>query len=93
MTLGATRPLIFSAVLTRGLRQITLGLGCGAVLCVPVAWTFLRVTQRGWLRVDTFDASVYGIAAIILLLVSLSAMFLPALRATQVDPVEALRGE
>jgi hypothetical protein len=93
MTLGATRPLIFSAVLTRGLRQIALGLVCGAVLCIPSAWTFMRITERSWLRVDTFDASVYGIAAVILLLVSLSAMFLPAFRATQVDPMQALRTE
>jgi ABC-type lipoprotein release transport system permease subunit len=89
--LGATRPLIFRAVMTRGLRQIALGLVCGAVLCIPAAWTFMRVTEHSWLRVDTFDASTYCIAAVILLLVSLSAMFLPAVRATQVDPMRALR--
>jgi predicted permease len=93
MTLGATRPLIFGAVLARGLRQIALGLMCGAVLCIPAAWSFMRITDRAWLRVDTFDATAYLIAAIILLLVSLSAMFLPALRATQVDPMQALRSE
>jgi predicted permease len=93
MTLGATRPLIFRAVLVRGLRQIALGLMCGAVLCIPAAWAFLRITQRSWLRVDTFDASVYGISAIILVAVSVSAMFLPAFRATRVDPMQALRSE
>ena len=93
MTLGATRPRIFQGVLTRGLRQIALGLICGTVLCIPVAWTFLRITEHSWLRVDTFDPSLYGIAAIIMLLVSLSAMFLPAFRATQVDPMQALRSE
>lgn len=93
MTLGATRPRIFRGVLTRGLRQIALGLVCGFVLCLPAAWAFLRITQRSWLRVDTFDAAVYGIAAVILLAVSLTAMFLPALRATQVDPMQAVRTE
>ncbi|HTW49240.1 MAG TPA: ADOP family duplicated permease [Acidobacteriaceae bacterium] len=93
MVLGATRPLIFRAVLARGLRQIALGLVCGAVLCIPAAWAFLRITEHSWLRVNTFDASVYCISAAILLLVSLSAMFLPAFRATQVDPMEALRSE
>jgi predicted permease len=93
MVLGATRPLIFRTVLARGLRQIALGLVSGAVLCIPAAWAFLRITERSWLRIDTFDASVYSISAVILLAVSLSAMFLPALRATQVDPMKALRSE
>ena len=93
MTLGATRPLIFQGVLTRGLRQVVLGLACGFALCIPAAWSFMRVTQRGWMHVDTFNASVYCVSAVILLLISLSAMFLPALRATQVDPIQALRDE
>ncbi|MGC2298217.1 MAG: ABC transporter permease [Acidobacteriaceae bacterium] len=93
MMLGATRERIFRSVLMRGLRQIALGLVCGAVLCIPAAWAFMRITQRSWLRVDTFDVSIYCIAAVILLLVSLSAMFLPAVRATQVDPMQALRSE
>lgn len=93
MMLGSTRQRIFRDVLIRGLRQIGLGLACGVVLCIPAAWTFLRITERSWLRVDTFDPSIYGSAAVILLLVSLSAMFAPALRATQVDPIQALRGE
>lgn len=93
MTLGATRQRIFRGVLTRGLRQIALGLLCGTVLCIPVAWIFLRVTEHSWLRVDTFSAPIYFIAGAVLLLVSLAAMFLPALRATQVDPMQALRSE
>lgn len=93
MTLGATRPLVFRSVLTRGLRQIALGLGGGFVLCIPAAWVFLRITERGWLRVDTFNASVYCLSAALLVLFSLLAMFLPALRATQVDPMQALRDE
>ena len=93
MTLGATRPLIFRGVLVRGLRQIAFGLICGTVLCIPAAWSFLRLTEHSWLRVDTFSAPVYLIAGSLLLLVSLSAMFVPALRATQVDPMQALRSE
>jgi predicted permease len=93
MMLGATRERIFRGVLMRGLRQIALGLVCGAVLCIPAAWAFMRITEHSWLRIDTFDPSVYCISAVILLLVSLSAMFLPAFRATQVDPMQALRSE
>lgn len=93
MTLGATRPRIFQGVLTRGVRQIALGLACGVVLSIPAAWTFMRITEHSWLRVNTFDVSIYCISAVILLAVSLSAMFVPAFRATQVDPMQALRTE
>jgi ABC-type antimicrobial peptide transport system permease subunit len=43
--------------------------------------------------IDTFDVRVYGISAAILLVVSLTAMLLPALRATRVDPIQALQNE
>jgi ABC-type antimicrobial peptide transport system permease subunit len=53
----------------------------------------MRLTRDSWMHIDAFDPSVYGIAAFILLVVSFSAMCLPALRATQVDPIQALRNE
>ncbi len=93
MMLGATRQSLFRSVMTRGLRQIGLGLLFGLVLAMPAAWAFMRLTNNGWMRVDTFDPLVYGISALILLAVSLSAMFLPAFRASQVDPIQALRNE
>jgi ABC-type antimicrobial peptide transport system permease subunit len=36
---------------------------------------------------------VFGIAAALLVGISLAGMYLPALRATQVDPVNSLRAE
>ena len=93
MTLGATRQRIFGSVLIKGLRQIAVGLLCGIVLAVPAALIFARITQRSKLPIHAFDVSVYGISAIILLVVSLCAMGLPALRATRVDPMQALRTE
>jgi len=93
MTLGASRESIFSSVLMRGLRQIAVGLLCGVMLAVPAAWTFARMAKKSTLPIHAFDISVYGISALILLLVSLGAMGLPALRATQVDPIQALRSE
>lgn len=93
MTLGASRNSIFRSVLIKGLRQIAIGLLCGMVLAVPAAWTFARMTQRSTLPIRAFDISVYGLSALILLMVSLCAMGLPALRATQVNPMQALRSE
>jgi predicted permease len=93
MMLGATRQSIFGSVMSRGLGQIALGIGLGLALALPAAWTFMRITNDSWMRIDTFDVSVYSIAAMILTAVSLCAMLLPAVRATRVDPIEALRNE
>jgi ABC-type antimicrobial peptide transport system permease subunit len=93
MMLGATRQSIIRSVMGRGLRQIALGLTIGLLLTTPAAWAFMHITQNSWMRVDTFDPWVYSISALILLAVSLTAMFLPARRATQVDPIQALRNE
>jgi len=93
MMLGATRETIFRGVMKRGLRQIGLGLVIGLGLAMPAAWAFMRLTKNSWMPVNTFDVSVYGISAGILMAVALAAMLLPAMRATRVDPIEALRNE
>ena len=93
MTLGATRQTIFRSVMKRGLRQIALGVLLGLAMAMPAAWAWMRLAKNSWMPIDSFDPSLYSIAALILLVVSLSAMCLPALRATQVDPIQALRSE
>ncbi len=93
MMLGATRESIFRSVMKKGLQQIAIGLVCGLILAVPAAWVFARMTAKSSLPIHTFDPSVYGISALILLVVSVCAMSLPGLRATRVDPVQALRAE
>jgi predicted permease len=91
MALGANRLSIFCSILLRGCRQIAVGLGCGIALAEPAAWTFTRLLKNSPLPLRDFDVLVYSIAAGLLVAVSLSAMYLPAIRATQVDPVKALR--
>jgi ABC-type antimicrobial peptide transport system permease subunit len=93
MMLGAPRKSIFRPVMTKGFRQIALGIFFGLAMALPVAWAFMRITKNSWMVIDTFDLSIYSISAIILLVVSLFAMCLPALRATQVDPIQALRND
>ena len=93
MTLGANRQSIFRSVMERGLRQIALGFLLGLAMAMPAAWAWMRITKDAWMHLDTFDPAAYSISALILLVVSFSAMCLPALRATQVDPIQALRNE
>lgn len=53
----------------------------------------MRISKNSSMPVKTFDITVYSISALVLLVVSLSAMYLPAFRVTQVDPIQALRNE
>jgi predicted permease len=93
MVLGANRMVIFRSILVGGGRQIVLGLVCGLALAAPATWSFARLIQKSPFPVRRFDAPVYAIAAALLVLASFAAMYLPALRATKVDPMKALRNE
>jgi ABC-type antimicrobial peptide transport system permease subunit len=70
-----------------------MGLFFGVAIATPAAWTLVYTFKRSTIHVQVFDPIVYGIAAAIVLIVSLFAMYLPAFRATQVDPMQALRNE
>lgn len=93
MTLGATREYIFGSVITRGLGQIAIGLLGGAVLAIPATLTFARMTRRSLLPIHAFYIPMFCMSALILFLVSICAIAVPALRATRVDPMQALRTE
>ena len=93
MVLGANRVAIFRSIMMRGTRQIAIGLLCGFALAEPAAFLFTRLLKRSPLTVQAFDVSLFMITSILLLAVSLAAMYLPALRATRVDPMKALRTE
>ncbi|HEY2466795.1 MAG TPA: ADOP family duplicated permease [Terracidiphilus sp.] len=93
MVLGANRASIFRSIMLRGVRQIGIGLLCGFALAEPAAFLFTRLLKRSPLPVQSFDLSLYVITAILLVAVSLAAMYLPAIRATRVDPMKALRTE
>jgi putative ABC transport system permease protein len=93
MVLGATRQSIFGSVMMRRLKQVALGLLGGLALAEPAAWMLMRLFRNSSMPVKTFDITVYSISALVLLVVSLLAMYLPAFRATQVDPIQALRNE
>lgn len=91
MVLGANRLTVFQSIMLGGLRQIAIGLICGIGLAAPAAWAFARMVKNSPLPLRAFDPAVYSIAAALLVAVSLAAMYLPALRATHVDPIKALR--
>jgi putative ABC transport system permease protein len=89
MALGA-RPIdIFKHVLTQALVLALIGLGIGLVLAV----TSTRVLSSMLYGISPTDPITLGATALVLLLVALLASYLPARRATKVDPMVTLRYE
>jgi putative ABC transport system permease protein len=89
MALGATRRDVLRLVLTRALRIVLAGLIVGLAGAVAVT----RVLQTFLFGVTSTDPIVFTIVTLLLLAVGLMAAWLPARRATRIDPWGALRAE
>jgi predicted permease len=89
MALGASPGTVMRMVLGHGRRLTLLGiaLGVGGGLAVS------RLMQQVLFEVDPADPLIYLAVSVVLLLVAETASFLPARRATRIDPVIALRME
>ena len=89
MALGAERRDVLRLVLTRALRTVLAGLLVGLAGAAGVT----RVLQRFLFGVTSTDPIVFAIVTLLLLAVGLMAAWLPARRATRIDPWAALRAE
>jgi len=89
MALGARRSNVFALVLKEG---ALLG-ALGVVIGLAVAAGVTRVMSSLLFGVEATDPAIFGSVAVIFLLVTLLASYLPARRATRVDPLVALRDE
>ena len=89
MALGAGRGAILRSVLLRGLR-LTAGGAILGMIGVVVLNRYLRSMLFG---VAPTDPRTVGVALGVTLVATLSACLVPALRATRVDPLVALRAE
>jgi predicted permease len=87
MALGATPASVMGMVLAHG-RRLTL---LGIVLGVAGALAVSRLMQQVLSGVDAAEPAVYLTLSLILLLVAECAAWLPARRATRIDPLVALR--
>jgi predicted permease len=89
MALGAARGDVLRMVAAQGLSMVGIGIAIGLAAAVVVT----RVIQRLLFGVSPTDPLVFTAVALLLLFVALIATYLPARRATRVDPLVALRYE
>jgi putative ABC transport system permease protein len=89
MALGA-RPM---DVLALVLRQGSLSVAVGLALGISGALALTRILRSLLYQVSATDPLTFALVPLCLIAIGLLAMLIPARRATQVNPVEALRNE
>lgn len=89
MALGASPPAILRMALSQGLRLAVAGCVLGAV----GALFLTRLLRELLFRVSATDPLTFAGVTVLLLCVALLAAYIPARRATRIDPVIALRYE
>jgi ABC-type antimicrobial peptide transport system permease subunit len=89
MALGATRGSVMGLVFREVVPLLGVGLGIGLVS----AFALSRVLESMLFGVGVRDPGVFSGVPLILMAVAVTAMMVPARRATKVDPVKTLGEE
>jgi putative ABC transport system permease protein len=89
MALGARAPDVLKLVVVNGMRLAVLGLVIGLV----ASWALTRFISSLLYGVTPTDPLTFSVVSVCLLAAAFLACYLPARRATKVDPLEALRYE
>ena len=89
LALGAQEADVLGLVLSEGMKLA----GVGIVLGLFGAFAFSRLLRSVLFGVEPTDPGTFAVIPVLLILVALLACWLPARRATRVDPVVALRCE
>jgi macrolide transport system ATP-binding/permease protein len=89
IALGAQKSQVLTLLLLDGLRPAFIGLALGVIVSVAVARS-IRSMLYGTLPLDPV---VFSSVILALLLVSAFACFFPAWRASELEPIQALRAE
>jgi ABC-type antimicrobial peptide transport system permease subunit len=94
MALGADTKRIFGMVMQQGAWQLVIGLVLGAGAAALLLGVLLAQALQNFLfKVKPLDPFVYLVVAGLLTLVAALSCFVPARRATRVNPMTALRTE
>jgi predicted permease len=89
MALGAQASEVLGLVIGQGM----LLAGIGAAIGLMASLAFSRLLKNQLFQVSAFDPLTFLITALVLITAALLATYIPARRATRVDPMEALRHE
>jgi len=89
MALGAARADVVRMVLHQGARLAA----AGAVIGLCGAFLLTRLLRSMLFEIDVTDAATFAVAPAALMLVVFAATLIPALRATRISPLTALRSE
>ena len=89
LALGAKPAALFRMVVGQGMRPVAIGAGIGLAGAAGIS-TLMQSLLFG---VAPVDPAAYGVATAILAAIAAAACAVPALRATRVDPLVALRDE
>jgi putative ABC transport system permease protein len=87
MALGATRAAVLRLVISRGMRAVAFGIVAGIAGALLVS----RILSASLFGVSGTDLTSYGAACLVLAATACVAALIPARRASQVNPIEALR--
>jgi predicted permease len=89
LALGARSPMLLWMILRESILLLALGLALG----VPVALSSTRILKSLLYELSPFDPTTIFIAIAAVSIMTIAAAWLPARRATKIDPMQALRAE
>ena len=87
MALGAARANVLGMVVRQGMTLVVIGLAIG----IAGGFAMTRFLESQLFGVDPTDPATFTVVALVLASVALAATLVPAMRATRVDPLVALR--
>ena len=89
MALGANRADVLKMIAAQGMRLAVIGVVIGLLLSLAMA----RALSSLLIGISGYDVTTFVVVSTLLVMVALIACYLPARRATRIDPLVALRYE